>query len=76
MTLLTLTLCARRSYVLKSTSDEAAMRAEVEARKQIGWNRHGNFVLEVRVQRTARSHRHAYSPLHLFHRSSAMKGPA
>ena len=38
------------------------MRAEVEARKQIGWNRHGNFVLEVRVQRTARSHSPSSQP--------------
>ena len=76
MTLLTLTLCARRSYVLKSTSDEAAMRAEVEARKQIGWNRHGNFVLEVRVQPSAHSHRPCSTPrLNLPRRSSPTKGP-
>ena len=36
---------ARRSYVLKS--DAASVKLEVEARKKIGWNRHGNFVLEV-----------------------------
>ena len=28
------------------------MRAEVEARKKLGWNRHGNFVLEVRPAHT------------------------
>ena len=35
------------------------MRAEVEARKQIGWNRHGNFVLEVRPA-------HGTNPIHPF----------
>ena len=38
------------------------MCAEVEARKKLGWNRHGNFVLEVRVQRTARSHSPSSQP--------------
>ena len=52
------------------------MRAEVEARKQIGWNRHGSFVLEVRPS-------HVNNPIHPFdfllctsvHRSLATKGP-
>ena len=47
----------RHSYVLKSTSNAAAMRAEVEARKKLGWHRHGNFVLEVRPAHGAISHR-------------------
>ena len=66
----------RRSYVLKSTSNAAAMRAEVEARKKLGWNRHGNFVLEVRPA-------HGDNPIDPFdlllftsvHRSLATKGP-
>ena len=33
-------------YVLK-TSNEASIKSEVAARKAIGWNRHGDFLLKV-----------------------------
>ena len=38
------------------------MRAEVEARKKLGWHRHGNFVLEVRQACTRISHQPHLTP--------------
>ena len=68
---------ALRRYVLKSC-DAAKVLLEVKARKAIGWNDHGNVVLEVRSPHaTPRPVPRDHRP-HLLHRSSAdriKKGP-